>query len=768
MPQLNSAARVRLAPGARWPKTDGIPSAPATLMRFTDLLLLAFFNHPAMLGWLLAAAAPLIIHLLNRRRHRQMEWAAMQYLLAAVQKHARRIRVEQWLLLVVRVTLIVLVVLALADPFLAHTGLKFVASGERVHKVFVVDASYSMTYRAAETSRFERAQQMAAQIVGESHQGDGFSLVLLSSPPRAVVGTPTFDRQEFLQEIESLRPLDAGADLPAALAKVEGILAAARNESARLAREEVYIFSDLARNTWLPESRGRESLADFRQLSQRLAASATLVLADLGEDDAENQAVVALRVAAPFVTPAREVTFEADVHNFGRQDRPRQLIELLVDGRGAGENHLDVAAGETQATTFSYRFDAPGEHQVEVRLAGDSLAVDDHRWLALPVVNQLRVLCVNGKPAGDSFQGATDYLMVALAPGGPTDDRSLVLPEVVTERSLLEIELAQYDCVILANVAQFTASEARLLNAYVRDGGGLIFFLGDQVQADNYNQQLAAGGEAVNLLPARLGDLAPLNREPPYLFNPLGYQHPIVAPFRGRDRAGLLTTPVYEYVKATVPKDSSARVALAYGNGDPAIVEKRVGRGRSILVTTSADASWSAWPVWLSYLPIVQELVAEAVRGKVGQRNLRVGQALDGESRSAPSEGIVSVTTPSGETRPVRLTSDGGLNRWSFGEPEQSGMYRVEFGPPLLHEQFFAVNVDPGESDLTKIAPDELRDEVWPGVPFEPFGWQASPGGAATPTTRRDSLHRWLLLAALALLLTETALACWLGRRSAQ
>ncbi len=735
-------------------------------MAFHDMLLLAFFNHPAMLAWLAAAAAPLIIHLLNRRRHRPMEWAAMQYLLAAVQKHSRRIRVEQWLLLALRIALIVLVVLALADPFLAHTGLKFVASGERVHKVFVVDASYSMAYRAGESSRFERAKQMAAQIVGESHQGDGFSLVLLARPPRVVVGSPTFDRQEFLQEIESLRPVDSGADLAATLAKVEEVVTAARSESARLAREEIYLFSDLARNTWLPESGGGES-TEFRQRSQRLAATATLVVADLGEDDAENQAVVGLRVAAPFVTPAREITFEADVHNFGRQNRARQLVELFVDGRGAGENHLDLAAGETQATSFSYRFDGPGEHQVEVRLAGDALAVDDHRWLALPMVNQLRVLCVNGKPAGDRFQGATDYLMVALAPHGPTDDRSLVLPEVVTERSLLEVELGQYDCVILANVAQFTASEARLLDAYVRDGGGLIVFLGDQVLADNYNQQLAAAEGGVNLLPARLGDRAPVDREQPYLFNPLGYQHPIVAPFRGRDRAGLLTTPVYEYVKATVPKDSSARVALAFGNGDPAIVEKRVGRGRSILVTTAADASWSALPMWLSYVPIVQELVAEAVRGKVGQRNLRVGQTLAGDVRAAPSEGIVSVTVPSGETKPVRLKSDGGLNHWSFGTAEYSGVYRVEFGPPLLREELFAVNADAAESDLRKITPEELRDEVWPGVPFEPFGWQADSGGPATPTTRRDPLHRWLLLAALALLLAEPALACWLGRRSA-
>src|SRR5487761_1560919 len=92
-------------------------------------LLLAFFNHPAMLAWLAAAAAPLVIHLLTRRRYRETQWAAMQYLLAAVRKNARRIRIEQWLLLAVRPLRVVLVVLALAEPYFTQAGLKLMSGG---------------------------------------------------------------------------------------------------------------------------------------------------------------------------------------------------------------------------------------------------------------------------------------------------------------------------------------------------------------------------------------------------------------------------------------------------------------------------------------------------------------------------------------------------------------------------------------------------------------------------------------------------------------
>ena len=106
------------------------------------------------------------------------------------------------------------------------------------------------------------------------------------------------------------------------------------------------------------------------------------------------------------------------------------------------------------------------------------------------------------RPAA-ACRGATDYLALALNPDeGEADAAALVKPEVVTESGLVERDLADYDCVFLANVGQFTASEASLLEAYLEAGGGLVFFLGDQVLPDRYNRELLRAGGGV--LPARI------------------------------------------------------------------------------------------------------------------------------------------------------------------------------------------------------------------------------------------------------------------------
>src|SRR3954471_4611850 len=160
------------------------------------------FGSPAMLAWGVAAALPILIHLWSRRRYREQSWAAMQFLLAAMQKNARRIRLEQWLLLAVRVAILALFALAVAEPRWAGISLLARGSGGGpTHTLLVIDGSYSMDYRGADKSCFESAKEIARQLVSGSQQGDAWSLVVMAQPPRTVIGQPAIGRDDVLREI---------------------------------------------------------------------------------------------------------------------------------------------------------------------------------------------------------------------------------------------------------------------------------------------------------------------------------------------------------------------------------------------------------------------------------------------------------------------------------------------------------------------------------------------------------------------------------------
>jgi len=716
-----------------------------------------------MLGWLAAASAPWLIHLWNRRRYREVRWAAMQYLLAAMRNNARRIRIEQWLLLALRTAIIAILVTALAGPFLRRAGLAL-AAGAPAHKILVLDGSYSMAFRPGDRSRFERAKELASRIVDEGRQGDGFSLVLMSEPPRVVVGTPSSEPTDFLEEIANLQLPQAGGDLPATLALVEELAQRADAEHSRLSRREVFFLTDLGRTSWTSEAVARDLWRAGQAAAQRLAANAAVVIVDLGQPDSENVAITQLRSGESLVTGNSDVELSASVRNFGRRELPQQRVELYVDGRRAAESMVQLTPGGEATATFRIRLEEGGVHGLEARLEPDALEIDNRRWCSVVARDALDVLVVNGKPAGQAFRGASDYLAVALSP--QEDGSGLAIrPQVVTESTLLELDLASYDCLFLCNVAQFTPAEARILDDYLKQGGGVVFFLGDQVIADNYNRRLA-GDEAGSppLLPARLGNVVSGSL---YRLDPGDYDHPLIREFRGQERSGLLTTLVYQYFELRLPEEATSRVPLRFvETKDPALVEATVHRGRVILVATSADVSWNAMATWPSYVPLVHEILRFAIQGRSNEWNTQVGQPLTSVQRLAnDSSQTGGLRLPSGETEPLRWEADGDRRRWIFSETWQSGLYQTEYAANETNE-LFAVNVDARESDLATVDHDELHGEVWPGVEFQLQSdyrdLSQSPQG---DVSRRTPLHRLLLYCVLGLMLGETWLARRIGNR---
>jgi hypothetical protein len=781
-------------------------------MYSSPLLALGFESLP-MLGWLAAAAAPWLIHLLSRRKYRETAWAAMDFLLAAMKRRTRRIRIEQWLLLLVRTLVIAALVTAVAEPYFEHAVPIFSPNGS-THHVLVIDSSYSMAYQTADRTRFERAKQWAERIVEQSPRGDGFTLVQMAAPPRVIVATPGLEKEPVRQEIQNLELLHTGADLGATLAEVRKVLETARRDSARLTRHEVCFLTDLQRGTWMPAV-SDAAKAELRSRAEGLAALAELQVVNLGAtshsgSDDDNLAVTSLDLREPVVLAGRSVTLEAGVRDFGHVARQHQAVDLLVDGLPAGRRYVDIPAGAAAVVRFDQRFDSGGDHAVQVRLVGDAqnagdgapgtpgrgpadpLEVDNHRYLAVIVREAQRVLLVDGRPAGDPQQASVFNLTLALSSQSDPNGSPPIKFDVATESAVLEGDLGQYDCVMLSDVARFTASEARVLDNYLTHGGSLVFFLGDRVIADNYNDMLTGGTPegARQILPARLIATA---KNTSGMLDPLDYRHPIVRKFRDHPNSGLLESPINRYFQVK-PEEAAAgdqgtaaavsgsgapghalaghgsqspEVVLALGNGDPLIVAQQVRRGRVVLVTTSADASWAELPKWPTYQPLVKEILAWCTAGQAQPRNVAVGDALESALPATPGLAEVSIERPGGQRHTVPMDVQGDYSTWRYDDTLISGIYTAHFGSPLVPpvpSQLFAVNLATAESDLTPISQDELQDEVWPGIPLDyETAWQSEGAPLPSPARPIGQLHVGLLYGVVALLLLESLLAWRFG-----
>lgn len=739
--------------------------------------LAGLFQNPWMLAWLPAAAAPIIIHLWNRRRYREHHWAAMEFLLAAIKRSSRRMRIEQLLLLLLRAAVIALLVLAIARPAVQALGNAF-SGGPRTHRVFVIDGSYSMDLRPGEESLFEIAKRKAIEIVRAANKGDGFSLILMSETARPIVSSAAFDREDVIEEIENLRLPHGGAALLPAMRSVESIVTQVRKDNPRLSTSHVYLFSDLGQTTWGDPSLAGQEPQELRDLLDRLTKMGVAEVVPLGQSGVSNLAVTSLRTIEPYATVQQPVTIEATIGNFGGQQTTRQLVELLIDGTRVDQQMVDVPPGEVASPVrFQYQFSGVGDHQVEVRIPGDALKVDNHRYLALPVKEHVQALLVSGK------QESTLHIAPALDPDHGRPSESIIRPRIVSESGLLDSDLSQYDCIFLCNVAQFTSREAAVLEAQLQRGAGLVFFLGDQVRPDRYNRELsAAAGASHNVLPVKLEGAVEAPGDKFFYFDPLGYQHPMIEIWKHNERSGLLNTGVAKYIRMSIPKEqdpegsAETRVALAFDNRDPAIVEGRVGNGRVVVVATAGSQAsvmqrdqgirpWTFLPTSPNFPVIVQRLWQSAVAGRLQQRTVQVFEAIGGNIEDAQREERVTVNLPLDPTvdasgpRSISVAPEPDAGTWSFADTEQSGIYPVKI-KGAERDQLFAANIDTQESNLARINPEELL----PG--FVPSAASADETDAAmTVEAQPAPIHQSILWLVMALVFTETSLAWWLGNR---
>ncbi|MFH0981073.1 MAG: BatA domain-containing protein [Planctomycetota bacterium] len=434
--------------------------------------------HPGLaVAGLAAGLVPLIIHLINRRRHRRVPWAAMAFLLTAARRRSRRMRLEQWLLFAVRVLVIVLIGLALARPYV--TAARFLPVGQaHFHRVILLDNSGSMgaswhrlpacvstgkmpvphgsrplSPQAASASHtaYDRARGVASALLDSFPQTDEVSVVSLASPATAVIDYPSFDRRRLRDALAQLpltqRSTDLVGGLDRALVLLDKSSAAPHNRS-------VYVISDLAAHVCSGEVRtgdeatkqgvaqspvlGPQSSEAVGAAAKRVARQAALVLVPVGETAATNAGISRLALGSTVTAVQVPVRFSAEVVNYGVTDLRDAKLQIRV---ATGEAHPAdcverrivlprLEPGQAETVSFSVVFDTPGAHAIHAHLeAGptrpvgspvpqDQLALDDDRWLALNVLEALNVLVVDGAPGKTRLSGQAGYLLTALNPWG--------------------------------------------------------------------------------------------------------------------------------------------------------------------------------------------------------------------------------------------------------------------------------------------------------------------------------------------------------------
>jgi len=486
--------------------------------------LASWMLNPLMLGiGALAMASPLIIHLLNRRRFKIVDWAAMAFLLDADKKNRKRVRLENLILLLLRCLAMLLLGLMLARPFFPSDLARLLGNEQRFERVVVLDDSLSQKVVTNNQTRFDVAKQGLADLLNQIARDDNedyFTLFVTSQPDRPLL---TFEPvtpdtvPALLQTLDELNGSDQRADYQAGLQEVRQYLNSASGDRRDINRL-LFVLSDMRQVDWRRPEAGDSETAPHKLLAAISEEIAQTNLIDTGVDIPANLALLEVK-AEDLLVANTIIRFTAKVANFGNSTANDVQVRFREgESPPLTETIARIPPGETRNVTFRYFFqrtaDAPPQDDLEATLQSnrlsfqitcelvsdasrpDYLALDDKHYYAAHVMRGLPVLVVDGEPSPIPERGESYYLGKIGVPG------TGMLVDTITVSELEMVSLSKYQVIFLCNIGEASASRIDTLQQWVADGGGLVLMPGGVVRATAFNDSFYRDGDGLS--PVRL------------------------------------------------------------------------------------------------------------------------------------------------------------------------------------------------------------------------------------------------------------------------
>jgi hypothetical protein len=670
------------------------------------------FLVPAFLAGLAALAIPVLFHLRQRDRDRPFRFPSLMFLQRIPIRTAQHRKITDWPLLLLRAVVVALAVLAFARPLVDRAAAAAAALEVRT-VVLALDQSLSMGHAAV----WPAALDSARAAINRLNADDRVAVVLFDD--EATIAQPlSLDRAAALAALETARPGARGTRYASALRAGRQILVA---DGAT--RGEILVVTDLQRS-------GVTGLAGLELPAGIQVRAISAAPADRG-----NTAITGVEVQRISGEGRGRMILAARVVTRALPESRQARFELVVNGRASGSREVTLAPDGVIAVAFEAVPLPAGPVRVTVTAAPDALPADDVFHAVVPAEDAERIILVS---PGDAAAEETLYLERALAIG-----RDPVLRVERRLAGMLASGILEGAAVVVLYDVPFPPGGAgEALTEWVRAGGGLVAAAGARMSPRTVDAGLLPGSlrGPVDRIDDRGGVLGDVSLE-----------HPIFAPFRSAAGGALGSARFLRY--ARVDPVEGAEVLARFDDGLPALLERREGEGRILLVAAPLDARAGDFPLQSAYLPFLRRLAVHA-SGRVVAPLWR----WSGEAWAVPRalrEPVVE--SPSGALiRPGTAAGSGALTL------AEAGLYRAFAGrvqgEPAAQ---VAVNAPPQESDLTPMDPRELLLGVGQETTATGFGQAPTP----REVEGRQRLWRLLLVAVAVLLVMETVLASrgWRG-----
>ena len=641
---------------------------------------MSFLNPLVLLG-LAAAAIPLVVHLFNFRRPQKVDFSSLSFLKELEKSTMQRVRIKQWLLLLLRTLAIACLVLAFARPTL-RGDVAGVLGGQAPSSIaLVLDNSLSMTLRDAQGEYMEQARALAGGIIDETRPGDEVFVLTTAGMHRQDAFT---NRSAALEAVGSVEAQPGAAATARTLRRSATLL----EEEGIHVNKEIYLFSDLQQST----------LADSLQGTPPGETPAVLI--PVGDRAHANVAVTDVQVTSRIIEAGQPVQLEATLVNYGSEPLENYTASVYLGEERVAQASTNLPPDRPTEVNFTATPQRRGWLGGRVEIEEDAFPADNVRYFTLNVPRQRHILVVRGR--GQEIK----YLNLALSPD-LTEGSIAFSQRVIPENELAATALGQYDVVALVGPATLSSGEVASITRYVQDGGGLLFFPSSDAQPQDYNALLTG------LNAGQFGGFSGSQGSEQSIasFDRVDVEHPL---FEGvfDQTSDQVESPSLYYAMNYTPTAGTEQTLIELSNGFPFLQEIRYGQGAALLLAVAPDPSWSDLPVRGLFIPLLYRAVyyLSAGHSSMGQQ-LTIGEPGEVRLTGVSDTERLHLVGPEGATfTPEQRNLFGAVLLQLDAAMRPPGTYDVMAGDTLV--QRVAYNLDAHESDLDALPADEAASRL--------------------------------------------------------
>lgn len=756
------------------------------------------FLGAAFLLALPLTAAPLLLHLFDRRRNEVISWGAMQFLVDASAKKSSARRLKQWLLLLLRALVIAAMICALARPLLP-TG--YLGGSARGETIFVIDNSMSMSLlthsddggssqpanpNQTPEDLFDVAVARAIERLGELPNREDVRILTTSPYPEWVGAGPSRiargGRQRIADQLSEIDTTLGRSDLLAALFAAIQVEPQPDQDSRR-----IIVLTDGQAADW-----HLEDTAGWKRIHEVLNDAPIRISVETARIDPSSSARKRGNLGIDELTMDRRVvgvgwpiTAKAMLHNYDFTNTPSVNLTWHVDGQELDRQSIDsIERAQSQEANWQHTFDSAGTYRLSCHIENeDDLSADNTASLVVDVVDRIPIVIVESADHLAEMQQDSYFVQAALGwiHGKPLNASSIYVPTLVTPDELHTTDLSAQRVVVVPNLTSLPQEAISALSAFVSEGGGLWMGLGPRTDTDLYNHQLFA--DSSGLAPLRLDrivdsvspvaaadmDLESSNDPGPPRIDPFRSDHPAMRRLADSEQLDLSQVSIQRHFRF-VTHDNANRlpVLIRLNDGTPLAVENNVGLGRVIVQGLPLRLQWSDLARTQAFVVMVRDWIDYLAAPRAIQYNLQPGQPIvyrvaDSASAGVSTEQPDAATSgllqmPRGE--PIQLMAQSTDNGFEFRSSRTSlpGAYQLEIG---LADRKVPFEVQRSEDESS---PTRLDHESWQRIDHFVTANPSSEHVSQTASSHVDPVWPYLLLVVIGLIMGELILSGIMSR----